>query len=97
MHLTAKALTIIGIPLGVISVVITGFWLLYYGAQAGANLKPDSKWRGLNRRSSFLVPRSEFTELGLWYRRRLFIMTVVFVACGVLIASYWGFAVWLAS
>jgi hypothetical protein len=96
MHLTAQTLTIIGIPLAVIPACIIGFWALYYSLQAANNLKPDSKWPrfGSMARSSIdIVPRSEFTELGLWYRRRAFILAFVFVAWGFVIVSFWTFAV----
>jgi hypothetical protein len=100
MHPTAQTLTIIGIPLAVIPACIIGFWGLYYTLQASTNLKPDSKWRGrggMTKGSLEMVPRSEFTELGLWYRRRAFIMAFVLVVWGLVIAFYWFFAVWLTS
>ena len=100
MHLTAETLTIIGVPLAVIPACIIGFWGLYYSLQAANNLKPESKWPRLGRmaRGSInIVPSSEFTELGLLYRRRSFILAFVFVAWAFVIVAFWTFAVWLTS
>jgi hypothetical protein len=100
MHLTAQTLTIIGIPLLGIPAFILAVWGLYYGVQASNNLKPTSKWRGwdgMAKSTMDIVPRSEFTELGFWYRRRAFIMAFVFVAWALVIMSFCTFAVWLTS
>ena len=88
MHLTAQTLTIIGIPLLGIPAVTFGFWGLYYNVQAGNNLKPDSKWRGWGGSLNGPIPRSEFTELGLRYRRRTFIMSGVLLAWFLVIVVY---------
>jgi hypothetical protein len=100
MHLTAQTLTIIGIPLAVIPACIIGIWGGYYGLQAANNLKPDSKWPrfgSMARGSVNIIPRSEFTELGLWYRRRAYTMAFVLMAWGLVIVSYWFFAIWLTT
>jgi hypothetical protein len=55
-------------------------WTMYYQAQATNNLKPDSPWAGRFRWGNRRAPRSEFTERGLWYRRRYYIMLFIFVA-----------------
>ena len=100
MQLASQTLTIIGIPLLVIPAIIICFCCVYYIQQAGNNLKPGSKWRelgGFNKPSLEMIPGSEFTELGLWYRRRAFKMALIFVVWGLVIASYWFFAIWLTS
>lgn len=43
------------------------------------------------------IPRSEFSELGRWYRRRAFLLGLVLVAWFFVIVSYWTFAIWLTS
>ena len=96
MHLTAKTLTIIGIPLLVIPAVIIGFWGFYYSSQAANNLKPDSKWQR-SRNALMLSPDGDFTELGVWYRRRSLIMVILLVAWWIVAMSYWLFAIWLTS
>jgi hypothetical protein len=96
MLVTAKTLTIIGIPLLVIPAIIIGFWGAYYSAQAGNNLKPDSKWRRSNSALMF-APDDDFTELGVWYRRRSRILVLLLLAWWVVIGSYWSFAIWLTS
>jgi hypothetical protein len=96
MQLTAETLTIIGIPLLGIPAIIIGFWGLYYSLQASNNLKPDSKWRGWGLGKG-TIPRSEFSKLGLKYRRRAFILGIVLVAWSLVIVLFWTFAVWLTS
>ncbi len=100
MQLTVKTLTIIGIPILGMPALIIGWCGLYYSLQAANNLRPDSKWPrfgSMAKGSINLIPRSEFTELGLWYRRRSFILALAFVAWWIVILSYWYFAVWLTS
>jgi hypothetical protein len=97
MHLTAQTLTIIGIPLLGMPAIIIGFWGLYYRSQASNNLKPDSKWLGWGGLGRGPIPRSEFSELGLWYRRRAFLLGLVLVAWFFVIVSYCTFAIWLTS
>jgi hypothetical protein len=61
-------------------------WAMYYQAQATNNMKPGSPWAGkfiFNRR----VPRSEFTERGLWYRRHYFIVNVILAVWAFLVIA----------
>jgi urea transporter len=100
MHPSAQLLTIIGIPLLGIPACIIAFTALYYSLQAANNLKSDAKWPrfgGMARGSIILVPRSDFTQLGLWYRRRSFIMGFALVAWFFVILSYQFLAAWLTS
>jgi hypothetical protein len=91
---------IIGIPLLGIPTLIIGWCGLYYSLQAANNLKPSSKWpkfSGMAKGSLALVSRSEFTELGLRYRHRAFVMTFALVAWLLVVLSYWLFAAWFTS
>jgi hypothetical protein len=100
MHLTTNTLIGIGIPLFGIPALIIGFIGLYYSLQAANNLKPGSNWPkfgGMASGSIDIIPRSEFTELGLRYRRRSFLWALVLVAWWIVIMSYWFFADWLTS
>jgi hypothetical protein len=45
-------------------------WGSYCGTQAACNLKPPFEVAKIEH--SLIVPRDEFTELGLWYGRRYF-------------------------
>ena len=100
MHLTTQTLTIVGIPLAVIPALVIAWSGLYYSVQAANNLRPNSKWPrfgSMAKGSLVVIPRSEFTELGLWYRRRAYILAFILMAWFVVIGSYWSFAVWLTS
>jgi hypothetical protein len=100
MHLSAQTLTIIGIPLLGIPALILGAGASYCSIQASVNLKPDSWWRtksGFPKGSLPIVPRSEFTELGLWYRRQAFMLAFVVLAWAAVIVSFWMFAIWLTA
>jgi hypothetical protein len=79
---------IVGILLEVPSTFGLCVWATYYSFQAIANIKPNSPYRWGTPWSWQLVenawkfksiPGSEFTELGLWYRRRAFIAGTIFV------------------
>jgi hypothetical protein len=69
-------------------------WGMYYQAQAINNLKPESRWAGKFILGRGYIPRGEFTERGLWYRRRYFIVMFIFAAWGFLIMAP---AFWLAA
>ena len=93
----AVAILLEGIVIYILIVVFT-----YYAVQAEANMKPDSPWkwrldatwkeawqrhkaRGYLRA---IPPRSEFTELGLWYRRRAAIWGIVIVVCWLVFVAF---------
>jgi hypothetical protein len=97
VHLTTQTLTVTGISSLAIPAFIIGVWGLYYRLQASNNLKTDSRRRGWSQLVKGPIPRSEFTELGLWYRRRAFIFSLVLAAWALVIVSFWTFAVWLTS
>jgi hypothetical protein len=97
MHVTAKTLTIIGIPLLVIPALIICLCSFYYSVLAISNLKPNSKSQNSKSQRFIFIPSSEFTELGLGYRRRSFILALLFAAWWIVIMSYWSFGVWLIS
>jgi hypothetical protein len=66
MHLSANALTLIGIPLAAISAVILGFGAAIAALRRLAISSHHSKWRksnGVAKRDPLIVPRDEFTEL----------------------------------
>ena len=100
MHLTEQTLTVIGIPLLTIPALVIGWSGLYCGLQAANNLKPDSKWPSLNvktRTRLVLIPRSELTETGLWYRRHAYILSLALYTWVIMVASLWYFAIRLMS
>jgi hypothetical protein len=93
MHPAQKALAIAiileGVALFALSVVF-----MYYAFQTVANMKPDSPWKprlDVTWKDAWqrykatggnpIAPRSEFTELGLWYRRRAIIWGIVIALC----------------
>jgi hypothetical protein len=73
------AVTVIGFGIVWVIAFVIAAYGLYYRTQAINNLKPDSSWSG---KLSFRIPRSEFTERGLFYRRRGFIVQFIFAAWG---------------
>ena len=100
MHLTAQTLIIIGFPLLGIPMLIIGWCCLYYSLQAANNLKPNTEWptySGMAIGRLTQIPRSEFSELGLRYRKRAFVVAFVFLAWLIVISCYWLLGAWSTS
>jgi hypothetical protein len=94
MHLTQQKAFAVAILLEGIVIFALFVVFMYYAFQAQANMKPDSPWklrlevtwkkawqRHKDRGWRVFPPRSEFTELGLWYHRRAIIWGIVIAVC----------------
>ena len=87
------AITIIVFAIVWLIAAVIAVYGLYYQTQAINNLKPNSPWSGKFRLGYGRIPRSEFTERGLFYRRLFFMVQFVFVGWGfwIMIVSAWLF------
>jgi hypothetical protein len=94
MHLTQQKAFAVAILLEGIVIFALFVVFMYYAFKAQANMKPDSPWklrlevtwkeawqRHKARGWRVFPPRSEFTELGLWYHRRAIIWGIVIAVC----------------
>jgi hypothetical protein len=89
------ALSIIVLGAAWVGAGVIACFALYYQAQAIQNVKPNSPWYGRIRWAKGYIPRSEFTERGLWYRHRFYIVQLIFAAWAFLVvapAVFWAAA-----
>jgi hypothetical protein len=101
LHLSEQKALAVAILLEGMAIFILIVVFAYYAVQAEASMKPDSPWkwrldatwkeawhrykaRGLRA----IPPHSEFTELGLWYRRRAAIWGIVIAVCLLVFAAF---------